>query len=141
MKYHGFTGSGISVGPGYLQRPLVVFGRPCRRRNRMVVTDVPVKVVVVDHLAHVVEDLVCRSDRGSGPRLEPVPKRVQVTIGPNAGVGVGSPRSTEPVLGLEDHETLLGTLLAQVIRAPYTRDASADDEHIEVLARGFGYRL
>ena len=61
----------------------------------MVVADVPAEVVLLDHLAHVLEDLVGRGDRRAGPRLEPVPEGVEVAVGADAGIAVRQPGAAE----------------------------------------------
>ena len=81
----------------------------------MVVADVTVEVVLVDHLVHVREDLVGGGDRRADPRFEPVAERVQVAVGADTGVLVGEPRAPEALELLEDDERLLRVLLLQVV--------------------------
>ena len=79
-------------------------------RDRVPVADVAVEVVLLDDLAHVLEDLVGRGDRGARPRLEPVAERVEVAVGADARVLVRQPRAAEALERLEDDERLLRAL-------------------------------
>ena len=94
------------VGAGH--RPATECARPFGGGDRVVVTDVAGEVVLVDHLAHVGEDLVGLGDRLAAPRLELVPEGVQVAVGTNARVRVRDPRPAETGLGVEHRERRVG---------------------------------
>ena len=132
---HRFGGAGRGVGAGGVHGPEVVAARPLGCRDRMVVADVAIEVVLPDHLAHVGEDLVGGGDRRSDPRLEPIAERVQVAVGTDAGVLVRQPRPAEALELLEDDERLLRVLVLQVVSGTDARDACSDDQDVEVLDR------
>ncbi len=91
------------------------------------------EVVLVDHLAHVGEDLVGGGDRLADPRLEAVAERVEIAVGADAGILVGQPGAAEALELLEHDERLLGALVLQVVRRADTGDAGADDQDVEVF--------
>ena len=81
-----------------LDGPAVVGARPGRRGDAVAVADVAGEVVLLDHLAHVVQDLVGGGDRRAGPRLEAIAEGVEVAVGADAGIAVGEPRAAEALL-------------------------------------------
>ena len=118
---------------GGRDRPLPVGLAPVRGVDVVRVADVLVEVVLVDHLAHVLQDLVGGGDGCAGPRLEAVPERVQVGVAADARVLVEEPGATEALHPLEDDERLLRALLLQVVGGADAGDAGADDDDVEVL--------
>ena len=52
--------------------------------DAVVVADVAAEVVLVDHLAHVLQDLGRGRDRRAGPGLEAVAEGVEVAVGADA---------------------------------------------------------
>jgi len=91
--------------------------------------------VLLDHLAHVLEDLGAGGDRRSDPGLEAIAKGVEVAVGADAWVFVGVPGAAEVRLVLQDREAEVRRLLGQVVGRADARDAGADDEDVEVLDR------
>jgi hypothetical protein len=100
------------------------------------VADVPAEVVLLDHLAHVGQDLVGGGDRLAGPRLEAIAEGVEVAVGADAGILVGQPGAAETLLRFQDDEAAIGHLVGQVIGAANSGNAGADDQHIEMLGPG-----
>ncbi len=113
--------------------PTTIVGRPARRLDAGVVANVRREVVLLDHLAHVMEDLVARSDRRLAPRLELVAEGEQVAVGAHARVAVRPPRPAETVERLDDQEGLVGLLVSEMAGTADAGDAGADDEDVEVL--------
>ena len=107
-KPHVNRRSLAGVGALDVEHPALVVTRPVGPHDRVLVADVASQIVLVDHLVHVGQDLVGRGDRRAGPRLEAVPEGVEIAVGANARIGVLSPGTTEGVLGLEQHEALVG---------------------------------
>ena len=99
----------------------------------MVVADAAGEVVLLDHLAHVGEDLVGSGDRLAAPRLELVAEGVQVAVGTDARVRVRDPRPAETGLGVEHRERRVGQASRQVDGGADAGDARAHDQDIEVL--------
>jgi len=93
----------------------------------------PAEVVLVDHLAHVLEDFVGRGDRLADPRLEGVAERVQVAVRADAGVAVHPPRAAEIVVSLQHDETAVAAFLCHVPGRADAGNAGADDEHVEMF--------
>src|SRR5215471_20884168 len=97
------------------------------RRNDLVpVADVAGKIVLLDHLAHVRQDLGRGCDRQTGPRLEAVAKRVQIAVGADAGIAMGPPRAAEALLRVKRDEALVRTLLFKVIGGPDAGNPGTD---------------
>ena len=92
-----------------------------------------VEVVLVDHLAEVLEDLLGAGDGRAEPRLEPVAEGEQVAVGADARVAVRPPRAAEAVEGIEEQEGGARALLLQVDGASDAGDAGAHDEDVDVL--------
>src|SRR5262252_4908129 len=112
-----------------------------RRDDLVPVADVPGKIVLLDHLAHVRQDLGRGCDWQTGPRLEAVAKRVQIAVGADAWIAMGPPRAAEALLRVKRDEALVRTLLFKVIGGPDAGNPGADDHHVEVLGqRRFGRR-
>ena len=97
------------------------------------VADVAVEIVVLDHLAHVAEDLRAGGDRRSDPGLETVAEGVEVAVGPDAGIGMRQPGAAEAFEAFENHEAGPGALLREVVGAADARDPGSDDQHVEML--------
>ena len=70
----------------------------------MLVADVAGEIVLLDHLAHVFQDLGGAGDRRDGPRLEAVAEGVQVAVGADAGIAVGAPGAAKGLLGFQRDE-------------------------------------
>jgi hypothetical protein len=104
------------------------------------VADVRLDAVLVDDLAHVVEDRVRRGDRRARPRFEAVAEGVEVGIGADARIRMGLPGPAEAVLILQDHEGLAGQPALQVHRAADAGNARTDDQHVDMLGAA-GLRL
>ena len=131
------------VRPDGLDGPEALRARPARRGDLVPVADVPAEVVLLDDLAHVLEDLGGGRDRRAGPGLEAVAEGVEVAVRPDARVAVGEPGAAEAVLDLEDDEAGPGALLREVVGPTDAGDARADDQHVDVLGlprRGPGKR-
>jgi hypothetical protein len=116
-----------------LDGPAIVGARPGRRGDAMAIADVAREVVLLDHLAHVVQDLLGRGDRLAGPRLEAIAEGVEVAVGADAGIAMGDPRPAVALLRFEHDEARAGALLGQVIGAAHAGDAGADDQDVEML--------
>ena len=99
----------------------------------MPIADMPGQIVVVDDLAHVLENLLGRRNGHAGPWLEAIAKGVEVAVRPNAWKPVGAPCPAEAFLGFEDDETRLGTLLGEMPGTANTGNACPNDDDIEVL--------
>ncbi len=125
------------VGPDGLDGPEVLGARPARPRDLVAIADVAVKVVLLDHLAHVFADLVRGGDRRADPGLEAVAEGVEVAVGADAGILVGQPGAAEALQRVQHHEALAGRLLGQVVGGADAGDSRADDQHVEVLRPGF----
>src|SRR5262245_4178902 len=81
-------------------RPEIFFARPARRPDRVTVADVWFEAVLLDHLAHVGQDLRSSCDRRTSPWFEAVAEGVQVAVGSDAGILVRDPRAAETLLCL-----------------------------------------
>ena len=101
----------------------------------MAVSNVSGEVVLVDHLAHVFQDLSSRGDGRTRPRLEAVAERIEIAIGANAGIAMSMPSTAKGVLCLEHHKASIRTLLSEVVGTTDPRDACADNQHVEMLIR------
>ena len=121
------------VGARGVDGPQVVGAGPARAVDTVVVADTAAEVVLVDDLAHVLQDLGRGGDGCAGPGLEAVAEGVEITIGADAREAVGDPGASEARLRLEDDEAGARTLLCQVVGAADAGDAGADDQHVEVL--------
>ena len=99
----------------------------------MPVADVAGEIVLLDHLAHVGEDLGGGGDRRTPPRLEAIAEGVEVAVGADAGIAVRPPGAAEALLHVEHDEGLAGTLLGEVIGPANPGDAGAGDQDVEVL--------
>src|SRR5829696_7429441 len=91
-----------------LDGPAVVGARPGRRGDAMAITDVAREVVLLDHLAHVVQYLLGRGDRLAGPRLEAIAEGVEVAVGADARIAMGDPRPAEALLRFQHDEARAG---------------------------------
>src|SRR5260363_58515 len=107
----------------------------------MTVADVTAEVVLVDHVAHIFEDLFGRRDRRSDPRLEAVAERMQIAVGADAGIAMRAPGAAKTVLALQDDEAGLRHLPGKLIGTADARDAGADDQHVEMFSRLRGRSL
>src|SRR5215813_3656906 len=116
-----------------LDGPEVVLAGPARPVDAVVVADGAAEVVVVDDLAHVLEDLCRRGDGRARPGLEAIAERVEVTVRADPREPVRDPCAAEARLRVEHDEGGAGALLGEVIGAADARDAGADDQHIEVF--------
>ncbi len=122
-----------------------------RRDDVMAIADVAREIVLLDHLAHVVQDLLGRGDRLAGPRLEAIAEGVEIAVGADAGIAMGDPRPAEALLRFQHDEARARALLGQMVGAAHAGDAGADDEHVEMLdglggrgrelSGGIGHRL
>ena len=92
--------------------------------------------LLLDHLAHVREDLVGGGDGRPDPRLEAVAEGVQVAVRADARVRVGEPGATEARELLEHDERLLRVLVLQVICRADAGDPGPDDQHVEMFGGG-----
>ena len=113
--------------------PTIVLARPPRGRDHVFVTDVAGEAVLVDHVAHVLEDFFRACDRRARPRLEPIAERVEVAVGADARIAVRPPRAAEAIERFEHDETRARALLGQVIGRAHPGDSCPDDQHVEVL--------
>ena len=122
---------GVDAADGDLPQPLV--GGPLGGVDAVVVADVRLELVLVDHLAEVLQDLLGAGDGRAEPRLEPVAEGEEVAVGPDARVAVRPPGATEAVEGVQQHEAGPRSLLLQVDGAADPGDARPHDEHVDVL--------
>src|ERR1043165_15528 len=99
----------------------------------MTVADVPAEIVLRDHLAHVGEDLLRGRNRRAGPWLEAITERMQIAVGPDAGIFVGQPGAAKAFLRLQHDEARARNLGGEMIRRAYAGDAGAGDDDVEVL--------
>ncbi len=68
------------IRPGRLERPKVFAARPACRCDLVTTTDVAAEIVLVDDLAHIIEDLGSRGDWRTGPWLEAIAESIKVAI-------------------------------------------------------------
>jgi hypothetical protein len=132
------------VGAHGVDGPAVVCAGPARAVDPVTVANVAGQIVLVDDLAHVLEDLGSRGDGRADPRLEAIAERIEVAVGADPRESMGDPGPAEALLGLEHDETGAGALLREVVRGADAGDAGTDDQHIEMLhlrARLRGARL
>jgi len=118
-----------------VDRPALVVARPARGKDPVAVADVAREPVLLDHLAHVLQDLLGRCDRCAGPGLEAVAEGVEVAVRADAREAVRAPGAAEVLLRLEHHERLARALPRQVVGAAHAGDPGADDQDVEVLGR------
>src|SRR5437879_13024581 len=81
------------IGSGGRQRPPTVAARPGGRRDPVTIADMAREIVLVDDLAHIAEDLGRGRDRRAGPRLEAIAEGIEIAVGADAGIAVGTPRA------------------------------------------------
>src|SRR5690606_34382501 len=124
---------GIDAPP--FDGPAGFFPGPARPLDPVPVANVTGEVVLVDHLAHVGENLLGGGDRLAHPGLEAIAEGEEVGVGPDPGIPVGSPGTAEPVLGLEHDEALAGAAMAQVPGGAHARDSGASHEDVDMLGR------
>src|SRR5262249_22600970 len=91
------------------------------------------ETVIVDDLAHVLQDLGGARNRCARPRLEAIAEGVGVAVGADAGIAMRNPGATESPLAFEHDKARAGTLLCQMICCADPGDAGADDQHVEML--------
>ena len=113
------------VGPGGLDGPQIVVARPACRGDLVAIADVRAEIVLLDHLAHVGQDLGRGRDRRAGPGLEAIAEGVEVAVGADAGIAVGQPGAAEALLRFQHDEARAGALLGQVIGAADPGNAGA----------------
>ena len=123
----------VRVGAPDGDRPQPLVGGPLGGVDAVVVADVRLEVVLVDHLAEVLEDLLGAGDGRAEPRLEAVAEGEEVAVGADARVAVRPPGAAEAVEGVEQHEAGARPLLLQVDGAADARDARPHDQHVDVL--------
>ena len=99
----------------------------------MAVADSLAEAGVLDHLAHVLQDLGGGRDRRAGPGLEAVAEGVEIAVGADAGVAVRDPGAAEGVLRLEHQEARARRLRGEVPGGADAGDAGADDDDVEDL--------
>src|SRR6266849_9366921 len=129
-----------AIGPDSFDCPEIFLARPPRRGNLVPIADVMAEIVFLDHLAHIAENLRGSRDRGAGPWLEPVAESMQVAVGPDSGIAVGSPGSAETRLRFEHDKTCPRTLLGQMVGRTNPGNARARDNHAEMLGAVSGGR-
>ena len=91
------------------------------------------EVVVLDHLAHVGQDLLGRGDRLACPRLEAIAEGIEVAVGANPRIAMGEPRAAEALLRLQHDKARARALLTEMVGAAHTGNAGADDQDVEML--------
>src|SRR3954469_5926159 len=101
----------------------------------MAVADVATEIVLLDHVAHVGEDLLSARDGRPDPRLEAVAEGVQVAVGADAGIAMRSPGAAKALLAFQNDEARIGHLLGELIGAADAGDAGTDDQHVDMLGR------
>ena len=116
--------------------PEIFRARPFRRSDRVLVADVAGEIVLLDHVAHIFEDLGRTCDRRRGPRLEAVAERMQVAVGPDARIAVRAPGAAKGLLGFKCDETRARTLRREMIGRTDAGDAGTRDQHVEMLGAG-----
>src|ERR1019366_5738241 len=133
-KSHGFA----AVGPDRFNGPKICRARPARRGNPVPVTDMPLKPVFGDDLAHVGADLRSGGDRRAGPWLEAIAESVKIAVGAGTGIAMGQPGAAKALLCLKHDKTRARELRSQVVGAADAGDTSTNDQDIKMLGRLWG---
>ena len=94
------TGSPVSVRIASMVQRFVSLDQVAER-DLVPVADMPAEVVLVDDLAHVVQDLGCGRDRRAGPGLEAIAEGVEVAVRADARIAVRDPGAAEALLRFE----------------------------------------
>ena len=122
--------------------PRIVFERQCPARDCAVPVggkhlaakpDIAADVAVIDDLVEIFQNRRTIGNRlFMGPRLELEAQRVHVRIRTDAGIAEQIPGSAQVGTPLDDRIAFAAAFLAQMHRHADTRDARADDQHIDV---------
>ena len=120
-----------------LDGPEIVGAGPAGRGDLVIVADVTGEIVLLDHLAHVAEDLGGRGDGRADPGLEAIAEGVEVAVGADAGILVRQPGAAEALQVLQHHEALARAVVLQVIGPADAGNPGPHDQYIEVLGSGF----
>ena len=123
-----------------LHRPALLRGGPAGRDDPVAIADMGAEIAVLDDLVHVPENLVAAGDGRADPGFVPVAEGVEIGVRPDARIAVHVPGASERIVSLEDHELLLRKRCLQMVSRADARDASANDEHIEMLGLRLGLR-
>ena len=91
------------------------------------------EVIVLDHFAHIGENFLRGRDRRARPWLEAIAKRIEVTVGADARIGVRPPGSAEIFLNFKDKEALVRSLVLHVPCGANARNTRADNQHVEMF--------
>ena len=127
---------------GRVDGPEIVLARPLRRGDAMVVANVAIEIVLLDHLFHISENFFRRRDGRARPGLEAVAERIKIAVRTDARIAVHVPGAAEAVEGFERDEGLLRALFLQMIGGTDARNTRTDDQDVEVLGflRGSRFR-
>ncbi len=113
--------------------PLIVGARPARLRDAMAIADMARQIVLLDHLAHIGQDLFGPGDGRADPRLEAIAEGVEVAVGADAGITMHPPGAAEALQPLEHDKAPVGALLFQMIGGADAGNPGADDQHVEMF--------
>src|SRR3954470_15458884 len=106
----------------------------------MVEANLPVDAVIGGGVADVIQDPRPVGDRlRLGPRPERIAQREHVRVPADAGITKQIPGAADTIAPLENGVALAGALLLQMIARADAGQASADDQHIEMLAWWIGF--
>ena len=124
-----------AVGALHLDGPARIGRGPLRGHDAVLEADLPVDSVLARRGADVVEDRRAVRDRlRSRPGTERVAEREHVRVRADAREAEQVPRPAARSARLENREALARTALLQPAGCANTRDAGADDQHVDVVA-------
>src|SRR5258707_6165111 len=107
----------------------------------MIEADFLVDTVLGGGLPDVVQDSRPVGDRlRLGPWLERIAHREHVAVGADAGIAEQIPGAADAVAALENDETLIRTVVLQVIARADAGQPGADDQHIDMFVCGRSHR-
>ena len=99
----------------------------------MAIANVGGDPVLIDHLAHVLEDFFGAGDRRADPGLEAIAEGIKIAIGTDARILVRFPGAAEALLHLQDDIGFAGALFLQVIGRTDPGNPGADDQHVDMV--------
>ena len=92
-----------------------------------------VDVVLRNYCGHVFLDFVSTRNWCRCPRLESIPKCVEVAIRANTWIRVHVPRSAERLILFKNDIRLIRRLLLEVIRRSHSRYSGSDNQNIKMF--------
>ena len=99
----------------------------------MLITDVLLQIVLVDHFIHIVFDFSRGRNRCADPWLETITECVEIAVGADAWIFMRVPRAAECFELVEHHECFIRVLCFQMISRADAGNACTDDENIEMF--------